>query len=323
MATGKRRDLNFTYNGAGGQNLTVSLCYDRSDTIVFAQNKWVLMYTDEAGNWLESVADFVVGTGWKTLSLTMNPDYSGIQVMYGGSSVPLVDVWSSGSFTRSTTWGAPSSVQVFWEDNSTAGGAPTDHTISLDNLSISQQTVVAKGLISGFKFYDADANGVKAYTTAEHGMAGWVINLMHSGTLVASTTTAADGSYSFQADPGNYTVAEAPLAGSWTCRTNPLTLSFTVVGGDTHANVNIGNVIVGDANGDGIVDQADYTVWYNNYGASGATWGQGDFTGEGLVDQADYTIWYNNYGSTGGNVPEPMTMAMLAIGGLAMVRRRR
>ena len=79
----------------------------------------------------------------------------------------------------------------------------------------------------------------------------------------------------------------------------------------------------GDANCDGIVDQADYTIWYNNYGAAGAVWGQGDFTGEGLVDQADYTVWYNNYGSTGGNVPEPMTMALLAIGGLAMLRRRK
>ena len=45
-------------------------------------------------------------------------------------------------------------------------------------------------------------------------------------------------------------------------------------------------------------------------------------TGDNIVDQADYTVWYNHYGATGGNVPEPMTMALLAIGGLAMLRRR-
>ena len=80
-------------------------------------------------------------------------------------------------------------------------------------------------------------------------------------------------------------------------------------------------LLPGDANRDGLVDQADYTVWYNNYGASGE-WGEGDFTNDGLIDQADYTIWYNNYGSTGGSVPEPMTMALLALGGLPMLRRR-
>ena len=78
----------------------------------------------------------------------------------------------------------------------------------------------------------------------------------------------------------------------------------------------------GDANCDDIVDQADYTVWYNNYGATGAIWTQGDFTGDGLVDQADYTVWYNNYGATGAGVPEPVT-AMLLLLGLPLLRRRK
>ena len=49
----------------------------------------------------------------------------------------------------------------------------------------------------------------------------------------------------------------------------------------------------------------------------------GDVTGDNIVDQADYTVWYNHYGQTGGNVPEPMTMALLAIGGLAILRRKK
>ena len=81
-------------------------------------------------------------------------------------------------------------------------------------------------------------------------------------------------------------------------------------------------VFPGDANRDGIVDQADYTVWYNHYGASGG-WADGDFTHDGVVDQADYTVWYNHYGFIGGSVPEPVTLSLLAVGGLAMLRRRK
>ena len=51
----------------------------------------------------------------------------------------------------------------------------------------------------------------------------------------------------------------------------------------------------GDVNADGIVDQADYTLWYNSYGSMG---GSGDVNFDGIVDQADYTLWYNSYGST-------------------------
>ena len=78
----------------------------------------------------------------------------------------------------------------------------------------------------------------------------------------------------------------------------------------------------GDANRDGVVDQADYTVWYNHYGGSGG-WEQGDFNDDGLVDQADYSLWYNNYGSS-SPVPEPTTMLlMVASMGILRVRRRR
>ena len=82
-----------------------------------------------------------------------------------------------------------------------------------------------------------------------------------------------------------------------------------------------GTVLSGDANMDGIVDQADYTRWYNNYGSI-AGWTSGDFTGDRLVDQADYTVWYNNYGAGGAGVPEPATLALLGVGALAVLRRR-
>ena len=60
---------------------------------------------------------------------------------------------------------------------------------------------------------------------------------------------------------------------------NGLTVYFQLAGTATRLNP-------GDANLDGIVDQADYTAWYNSYGAAGG-WVGGDFTSDGLVDQAD------------------------------------
>jgi len=60
----------------------------------------------------------------------------------------------------------------------------------------------------------------------------------------------------------------------------------------------------GDANHDGVVDGADYTIWADNYepGVGGKTWEQGDFTGDGIVDGADYCVWADNFLATYASV---------------------
>ncbi len=82
----------------------------------------------------------------------------------------------------------------------------------------------------------------------------------------------------------------------------------------------------GDANYDGKVDGADYTIWADNYKASG-NWAKGDFDLSGFVDGADYTLWADNFGfgtgGTGGSVPEPAGGLLLAAGVMALLRRRR
>ncbi len=83
----------------------------------------------------------------------------------------------------------------------------------------------------------------------------------------------------------------------------------------------LANHIPGDINGDGLVDVADYNIWAANVGRTGATWSQGDLNGDGLVDVADYNIWAANVGKTAGT-PEPASLSLVAIGGLAFLRRR-
>ena len=51
----------------------------------------------------------------------------------------------------------------------------------------------------------------------------------------------------------------------------------------------------------------------------------GDLTGEGAVDGADLSLMAANwlFSAGGAAVPEPMTLGPIALGGLALIRRRR
>lgn len=57
----------------------------------------------------------------------------------------------------------------------------------------------------------------------------------------------------------------------------------------------------GDYNGDGIVDQADYFIWRDNFlaGVTMPTFYDGDGTGDCTLDGGDYVIWYTHFGETG------------------------
>src|SRR3989344_4287321 len=51
----------------------------------------------------------------------------------------------------------------------------------------------------------------------------------------------------------------------------------------------------GDANGDGLVNVADYAIWVTNYNKNLSGASNGDFNSNGKVDGIDFIIWLKNY----------------------------
>jgi len=81
---------------------------------------------------------------------------------------------------------------------------------------------------------------------------------------------------------------------------------------------------VGDYNGDGRVDAADYTVWRNNLGTNVAAGTGADGNRDSTIDGDDYSLWRKTYGMVvfqagGGSglkvatVPEPAAGALLGL----------
>lgn len=84
------------------------------------------------------------------------------------------------------------------------------------------------------------------------------------------------------------------------------------------------SAVIGDADGDGIVDIADFDLIRNNFLNTVTAGEDGDLDFSTVVDLSDFRIWKNAFGGGGpNNVPEPSTIAMLLLGGAGFVLARR
>ncbi|HVT27951.1 MAG TPA: dockerin type I domain-containing protein [Lacipirellulaceae bacterium] len=85
--------------------------------------------------------------------------------------------------------------------------------------------------------------------------------------------------------------------------------------------------LVGDYNGNGVVDAADYIVWRKALGQSGVGLAA-DGNGNGKVDEGDYVVWQTNFGQSAiaaattindpATVPEPASLILAMIGAAAI-----
>ncbi len=65
-----------------------------------------------------------------------------------------------------------------------------------------------------------------------------------------------------------------------------------------------GGGVLGDYNGNGAVDAADYTIWRDTLGSTEDFRANGNNEGasEDLIDEADYDVWKANYGQAAGDI---------------------
>jgi hypothetical protein len=110
--------------------------------------------------------------------------------------------------------------------------------------------------------------------------------------------------------------------------------AFDSPGAENSGRVIVFDILVGDFNGNGVVDTADYTVWRDSLGQTVEAFASGDANGDTQVDEADYLLWKANFGvaapvttigelAVGNGVPEPATatIVLIALGFAATVRR--
>ena len=77
----------------------------------------------------------------------------------------------------------------------------------------------------------------------------------------------------------------------------------------------------GDANRNGLVDDDDLSLLLASWGQD-VGWANGNFNGDNIVDDDDLSLLLANWTGSGA-VPEPGTMGLASVGGLATLRRWR
>ena len=126
---------------------------------------------------------------------------------------------------------------------------------------------------------------------------------------------------------GNVTVGDIDILNA-NMGGNPGIFDLT---GDGLVNANDRRMIIegilasrlGDANLDRRVDSLDRDIFNANQGPSGLGWAGADFDGNGVVDNTDRAFIDGNFGFENTPIPEPASVAWLAVVACGILQRRR
>lgn len=168
----------------------------------------------------------------------------------GTTGTGTTDAAGEATFTYTGTAAGTDTIQARFTDS--------EGVLQRSNIveKVWEGTVVIDESVSGTKYYDANANG--QWDAGEPGIGGWPVDL--GGDSAAQTLTDPDGAYSFDVDPGTFTLAERQAAAPWmqtgnvvdqSTGTGDVTLNadktYTVAldAGEAASDLDFGNLCIG------------------------------------------------------------------------------
>lgn len=197
-----------TYNAS---NNSTTFTYQVTSAVKPAISHWDLLISSDCGS-ADSILSAPSGSGWITKDPSLAPvatfPINGIKFDTGFSGGEVRTV----SFTLAGQW-ATGPVQAIVKAGSTQGGTLSNWIVLSTMGPVCGSVVIPTYTVSGNVFFDANFNGTQS--TGEIGLQGVGVTLLDStGAVVATTTSAADGSYSFpDLKAGSYVVVVGSLQG--------------------------------------------------------------------------------------------------------------